>query len=286
MAGAAFPGCRVLAAEPLSGGRRNINLKLRLDRVPEPIVLRLYRHDPALCRKEQDLQRLVSGSVPVPEVLYAEPPFALLRFVEGASFRDLAPEDIPRAAASAGEVLAAIGRFTFEASGWLGPGPAVGAPLLEGPDPEPRFIDQCLASPNARKRVPPELARRTSAFVWKSASEFDALNRARPRLVHGDFNPPNLLVRGHTIAAVIDWEFAVAGSPIADIGNFLRFQPAAEPYFSDAYLGAGGTLPPDWRRMARLADLVALCEFLSRDELPDGFAAQVLCLVRTTVDQL
>jgi hypothetical protein len=41
-----------------------------------------------------------------------------------------------------------------------------------------------------------------------------------------------------------------------DIGNFLRH--AESPSLAGSYLDAGGTLPPDWRRLSRLADLAAL----------------------------
>src|SRR5258708_35836836 len=39
-----------------------------------------------------------------------------------------------------------------------------------------------------------------------------------------DYKPWNALVRDGQIAAVLDWEFAFAGAPLNDIGNFLRYQ--------------------------------------------------------------
>ncbi len=46
-------------------------------------------------------------------------------------------------------------------------------------------------------------------------------------------------------------------------------RPLVEPNFSDGYLHAGGKLPQDWRQLARLVDLTALCESLTHDELPE-----------------
>ena len=90
------------------------------------------------------------------------------------------------------------------------------------------------------------------------------------------------------MAAVLDWEFAVSGSPLADVGHFLRYErsgrPAAEPHFRTGYLEAGGRLPPEWRRLARLVDLVALCEMLPHDGLPDAAAAELVALMCATVD--
>src|SRR5262245_48058357 len=91
-----FPRCRVLSVEPLTDGFRNVNLKLRLDSMPEPIVLRIYEHDPSICQKEADVMRLAGRVVPVPEVIHVEargleeiPPFALIGYVEGISLREL-----------------------------------------------------------------------------------------------------------------------------------------------------------------------------------------------------
>lgn len=293
----ALPRCRLLAIQPLAG-LRNANFKLLLDRVPRSVVLRIYEQDASLCRKELDLLRLVRGAVPVPEVIHAEPngfedlpPLAVLRFVQGIPFAELVRAGdragIAQAARSAGEILAAIGRVTFPKSGWLGAGPAVTAPLLEGPDPIPRFVDLCLAS----ARLPGQLCDRTHSLVWSQAPRLARL-AAETCLVHGDFNGPNLLVRRTarrwSVAAVLDWEFAVSGSPLADIGNFLRYEiashPLLEPQFSSGYKQVGPGLPRNWRRLARLVDLAALCEALTRPRLPDSAAAELVELLSATVD--
>ena len=201
----AFPRCRVIEAQPLGDGLRNANFKLHLAGQPEPVILRIYEHDASLCRKELDLLRLAGGAVPVPEVIHAEPygledlpPFTLARYVEGISLRDLRRSGdtsaMAEAAYSAGETLAAIGRATFGRPGWLGPGPAVTAPLLEGKDPTPRFVDLCLASIDLERRMPADLRDRTSGLVWRWAPQLARLDE-EARLVHGDFNGRNLLVR-------------------------------------------------------------------------------------------
>ncbi len=69
-----------------------------------------------------------------------------------------------------GETLAAIGSITFANPGWLAPGPTVTDPLLPGPDPMPRFVDQCLASPMVQRRAPAELIERTHTAMWSHAA--------------------------------------------------------------------------------------------------------------------
>jgi hypothetical protein len=48
---------------------------------------------------------------------------------------------------------------------------------------------------------------------------------------------------------VLDWEFAFLGSPLLDVGHFLRYERAArplrEPHLSRGFLEDGGKLPED-----------------------------------------
>lgn len=298
----AFPRSHATQVEPLTDGWRNANFKLQLDRVSEPVVLRIYEHDPSLCQKEIDLIRLVNGSVPVPEVLYAEPlgsgdisPFAIMRYVEGISLWELKKSQdarsVAQAAHAAGETLASIGRTTFSKPGWITSGPTVTQPLCDGTDPVPQFVDLCLGSANLQRRMPTDLQERVSAVVWSRRSQLSELDNDRC-LVHGDFGKRNLLMRivagKWAVAAVLDWEFAASGSVLADVGHFLRYErssrPMFEPHFSQGYQRAGGTLPQEWRRLARLIDLVALCESLTHDHLPEAVSTELVELVRATVE--
>jgi hypothetical protein len=55
-------------------------------------------------------------------------------------------------------------------------------------------------------------------------------------LVHGDFNPRNMLADPVTgeLTGLLDWEFAHAGTPGTDLGNLLRFE--RDPGFTEAVL--------------------------------------------------
>jgi fructokinase len=293
-----------LQVRPLVDGLRNANFKVQIDTNPGWVVLRVYEHDPSLCQKEIDLMRLVGASVPVPEVIHAEScgledfgPFMLMRLVEGIRFRELKSSGdiaaLTQAAFSAGETLAAIGRFNFPRVGWLAPGPNVAAPLLAGPNPTPRFIDLCLGSADLQSRMPSDLRDCVHALAWDWAPQLAELD-AQAHLVHGDFGKRNLLVRcirdrWWSVTAVCDWEFAVSGSPLCDIGHFLRYErtskPFSEPHFSNGFQHGGGVLPKAWRRLARIVDLTALCESLTRDQLPEPVTGELVELVRATVEE-
>lgn len=297
-----LPRRRVLGVQRFPDSLRNTNFRISLDSTPELVVLRIYEHDSSLCQKEIDLFRLIGSSVPVPEVIGAKPhgsddlpPLVLMSYVEGLSFRELKKsgdaEAIAQAAYSAGETLAAVSRFSFSKPGWLAPGPAVTKPLLEGADPLPHFVDLCLGSEHLRKRVPADLRDQTSAFLWSWAAQLATLDSAT-NLVHGDFNKRNLLVRciagRWSVAAVLDWEFAISSSPLVDFGNFLRYERAwhslIEPHFSTGYLNSGGTLPENWRQLSQVIDLVAICESLTHTQLRRDVVVELVDLLRRTVE--
>ena len=306
----AFPHERVLRLEPLSGGHCNTNLKILFDSSHAPVVLRIYDRDPSACSKETELLRLVRKTVPVPEVFHAEDapqsdaaPFALLEYIEGCTFTQLKHtkdiDTIQQASASAGRTLAAIGQYQFARPGMLSLNSEIGelevtAAYVEGPDPIPRLLDTFLASHNLRERAGQELADRLHEFIWSWAPRLARLDDAPERvrcLVHSDFYGGNILFKQHhgrwTVTGVLDWEFAFSGSPLIDVGHFLRFenpdQPLREPHFSRSFVEHGGWLPLDWQGIVRVLDLTALCELLTRDELPPHAISELLGLIQGTL---
>ncbi|HEV8245309.1 MAG TPA: phosphotransferase, partial [Polyangiaceae bacterium] len=92
-------------------------------------------------------------------------------------------------------------------------------------------------------------------------------------LVHGDFNPTNLLIgAAGDVTAVLDWEFAHSGKLWSDIGNLLRRRAefslpvGFESVLAEGLTEGGVTLPVDWRERALFDDLSSACEFLSSEE--------------------
>ena len=106
--------------------------------------------------------------------------------------------------------------------------------------------------------------------------------------MHSDFNPKNLLVDPESLAVtgLVDWEFAHAGVPYADLGNLLRFD--RDPAFADAVLAAytsrrGGD-PASALRLGRAADLWALVDLAARageNPVADRAHGRLLAIART-----
>jgi aminoglycoside phosphotransferase (APT) family kinase protein len=292
----ALIGEPVVELDALGGGLRNTNYRLVRAANPEPVVLRIHTGDPAGCGREQRLLELIRETVPVPRVLRADPsvqpPWSLMTFVHGERFDAVlttaSNAEIEQLAHAAGAVLARIHAFKFPRGGFFDAdlqiaeylGPAYGWRSM---------LEDWLTGGRVNARLGHDLARRLLRFVRDNAWREPQMQFGGPCLSHSDYKPWNMLVRDGTIAAVLDWEFAFANAPLNDIGNFLRYsarQPSVyETGFIDGYRAAGGVLPDDWKRLARLVDLINLCSFLDRPEDGSAVVSDVRPLIEATLDE-
>jgi aminoglycoside phosphotransferase (APT) family kinase protein len=290
---------RVADVRPLEGGLRNRNYRVQFTDSRNAFVLRFFDRDPTACAKEAAVLALVHGEVPVPDVLHIEangrdefPPFLVATFIEGVSLRELKRRGDSRAIGEAaydvGRVLARIGRRKFDRSGLLTPTLAIDSGVFEGMTAS-GLVEYFAQSPVFQQRVDAPLRERLKE--WTRASEELFSEPPGATLVHGDYNAANILVRetnrGWIVAAILDWEFAFAGTVWCDVGNMLRYEradrPRFEPHFSRGCIDGGLSMPDDWRERARLADLPALCDLLTRPAAPDAVVDDVRSLISATV---
>lgn len=243
---------------------------------------------------------MVIGSVPVAPLIgvcedreVVGHPFSVAGFVEGVSLEQLlqggAALRIETAARSLGHALARLTQFRFETFGDLVTEPGSHG-LRVSPWSFADFYQLMLFESPAGERLG-ELRDRVWRLVGTSSARFS--DRWPAHLVHGDFNPSNLLLdEGGEVAAVLDWEFAHAGKLWMDLGNLLRARPELPlpPYFVAALcegLGdLGVSLPPNWNELRLLEDLASACEFLSSAEERPQAHAQALEQIRTTLARL
>jgi aminoglycoside phosphotransferase (APT) family kinase protein len=300
----ALPSHALRSCSVMTGGLINPVYRVELEGFDDPLVLRFYARDTAACQKEVDLHRLVAGSVPVPEILYAETrelegvaPHVLMRWVKGLTFRQLkarhSQPEIAQAARSIGETLARIASFEFPAPGRIDAGLHIGAPLLESNHGAAVFVERCLRSPQTERRLDAVLLSDVREFIWRWTPAMDTLAEER-HLVHSDFGGANLLLDcppggdiRWRVSGVLDWEFAFSGPSLVDVGHMLRDErrdrAVVEPWFSEGFLSGGGALPPNWRELAHAFDLMALCEMLTRPELPESVVTELVELIAATV---
>ncbi len=285
----ALPHARVLAATPLSGGLSNTSLRVTLDRAPHHVLLRLFQNGAASAAREAALPALLRPrGVPMARVLHAVArtaltggPASVCEWIDADRLDQLlpdpaAPGDAPAVAphalaAAVGAALAAVHAVRLPRLGFLGDGLQVAHPIDLDAAALLAFLDERLRHGEGLARLGPDLAAAALAFARRHAGRL-ADWPSPPCLVHGDCNPSNLLLRRHgqgwTVAAILDWEYALSGLPALDFAALLRPGAADHPGFAaglaHGYRKAGGALPQGWEAIARVADLFAWGDMLSR----------------------
>lgn len=276
----ALPEAEVIGFTPLAGGLANTNIEVALAMPPGRVVVRIYQRDPAGARKEVALSGLLQGRVAAPAALHFTPanvatghPCAVMRWHPGARLETLEPD--AALGAAVGTALAAIHAVGFAEYGFFGADLVVPEPADHGRAGLLAYLRRHVMDGPGAARLGGDLATRLYALVEREGHLLETW-LVKPCLAHGDFNGSNILVDGGRVSAVLDWEFAFSGSPASDFGNLLR-APLDRAEFSDAvakaYVGAGGFLPPEWRRVARLADLYSWADFLGRPEPGEALLA-------------
>lgn len=255
-------GRKIVIAQLLSGGKSNSNYKIDLDD-GSAWVVRLYsRTSPEF---ESHVMGLAGSLVPVPAQVYRGERWAVCSFLPG---RPLA--DVPHFAAEAAKAIAQISTIAFDcpgrlnADGTVTPWPFQGIRGFVDAVSRDRRVSMWLGSARM-ERLPAALDRKSRQCAGLDAES---------RLVHGDFNPTNILIHEGKVSGVLDWEFAHAGSPYMDIGNLIR---NLDGKYHDAVrcglLEGGMDLPDDWHERAQLVDLTSQLEFLTSDRA-DSFKSE------------
>lgn len=190
-----------------------------------PCVLRLQRGEGLLApydvlREHRVLRALARAAMPVPPVLWCTSgidglgsPFFLMLRVEGRSLPSFwYPGPGPDVYAIA-EALASIHSLDWRTCGldFLAP-PGVADPLA---------ADLAVWEPKLRARG---LEGHAFFLALRDRLMRDQPADARLRLVHGDPNPGNFILRGDRVIAIVDWELAALADPRADLGFYAALQ--------------------------------------------------------------
>lgn len=204
----ALPGARVLGSRALAGGVSATTTALEVEHdgaVRRLVVRRIgaptLAANPHAASQEFAVRRAVAAAgIPTatPLAWSAEPwPHLLLDYVEGHTTLDAS-------ATLAGlepmaDALARIHTLELEA---LGPLPSFAAEVEGKLAQVPARLDARAQEPRVRAAL---------AAAWPLTP------RNRSVALHGDFWPGNLLWREGALVAVLDWEDAAQGDPLADL---------------------------------------------------------------------
>ena len=245
-------GRELSLVELLAAGKSNTNYKLILGD-GQRFVLRLYSHGDA--QREVYVMGLARDVVPVPQVLQRGEAWSVFSFMEGESL-----ERLPQHSGAAAEALARISSIVFQEPGWIDSNGSVSPFPFGGVR---GFIAESLDKADVRAWIGEESVVRIEQIIKVESGRLEELESDR-RLVHGDFNPTNILIDDGAVSGVLDWEYCHSGTPYMDIGNLLRHTPAEYHGQIKAGLEAGGmAVPSDWIERAQLVDLTSHLEFLT-----------------------
>jgi GrpB-like predicted nucleotidyltransferase (UPF0157 family)/GNAT superfamily N-acetyltransferase len=118
----------------------------------------------------------------------------------------------------------------------------------------------------------PEVIAKIKQTIEEHASSFPAGDEKH--LVHGDFDPANILVDqingSWVVTGILDWEFAFSGSCLWDVANMLRYAHKMPPEFQNSFLDAlqrnGIKLSAHWHTTIYLLNLSSLLDLLKRSD--------------------
>nr|WP_184130262.1 phosphotransferase [Deinococcus humi] len=222
-------GARLLHFWPLAGG---VSARVSALQVcwsgghVERLVVREYggrdlQVNPDIARQEFELLRvLVAAGLPVPRPRYAQPGLLVLDFAEGTT--DFHPADHSGFVRGLATFLARLHALSTAELAFL--------PVLTDLSPRPEILDDSLSETRIRDAL----------------QQFGPPPMAASAVLHGDFWPGNVLWAGGRLSAVIDWEDASLGDPLADVANarlelLFFLGPDAMHAFTDDYGRQTGT---------------------------------------------
>ncbi len=211
------PGGRLLAARDLEGGVSARTVAVEFERLGgecQKVVVRLHGEvdragNPNIAADEFRLLEIVhAAGTTAPRPLYLDTscglfdiPYLVVSFVEGVPGVELG--DVHACARRMAEQLAALHRIdwsTYDLS-FL---PVQELAVVKRLQRRPEQLDEALSEGPIRAVL---------EAAWPPQSSNP------PGLLHGDYWPGNLLWRDGEIVALIDWEDAATGDPLADVGN-------------------------------------------------------------------
>ena len=270
--------------EQMAGGCANLNYKIYFADDSKPLLLRIYIRDPESAYREQKISELFNNNsaVPVAKVFFVGDcegyRYAIVQYILGVSLRDLLlhydSAEWGELVRDAGNMLAAVGKIEFPVAGFFDTNLKVTKPFVgKGIGDE---IETILNEPLAKDRLGLERMRKIQEiFLTHGALLPDATHH---HLVHGDFDPSNILVEKHhdrwRIAALLDWEFAFSGSRLWDVSNMLRYAHRMPAVYQELFLkglqDAGVVLPDQWENIIHMLSLVSLIEAVARGNPADS----------------
>jgi aminoglycoside phosphotransferase (APT) family kinase protein len=269
--------CDINNIIPIDSGCRTTNYIVESNNLEKKYILKIFFIKGQDYKKEIKLLNFLRNSkfVPVPEVYRVSEDedignreYAIYEYIEGKtigqairegySLEDSFVRNVARA-------LAKIHSYKFSKVGALDE-------CLHIREELPPLVSwyESFMGDIAKKRLGKTIVNDINRVVRKNEKALRDLDKD-PRLVHGDFQGTNIIIKNKMLAGILDWEFVIAGHPLADIGQFFRY----EEYFNRKLIEAfeyeynkfsDYKLTQNWYNIRKLRDLVNLIQLIGTNE--------------------
>lgn len=160
--------------------------------------------------------------------------------------------------------LAKIHSYKFERAGFFDEN----LNIVEYVPPVRQWYEMFLTK-KVRERLGEDLSKGILELVSKYDAQLKKIDNDI-RLVHGDFQGTNILINNEE-PYILDWEFAMAGHPISDIGQFFRY----DEYYSEDIIKefemeyrkhSDYILEDDWYMLSKVRDIPNLLQLMNTEE--------------------
>jgi aminoglycoside phosphotransferase (APT) family kinase protein len=274
----------IIGVTPISEGCRTTNYIIQTSESQNKYILKIFISTDQSYKKEIELLTKLkeSKSIPVSKIyrvrssdIIQNKEYAIYEYIEGMTLGQaikygyIVEEKFIREVA---KTLAMIHKHKFDKVGFLDEHLNVKESL-----PPLKIWYQKFMGERAKQRLGENIINEINNIVKKSEKILEKLDE-KISLVHGDFQGTNILINNGRLSGILDWEFAMAGHPLADIGQFFRY----EEYFNTNLLKAFENeynrnsdykLEKDWYKISKLRDLINLIQLIDGEEnMPNKYA--------------
>lgn len=270
----------IISVTSVDEGCRTSNY-IVIDKDNKKYILKIFFESEQQYRKEYKILDILKTSIPVQKIykfdtsiLIENKYYAIYKFIEGKTlsktlnYGEIISEEIIREAAG---ILADIHKKRFEAIGFFDESLHVEYKLK----PLNQWYDEFMTD-MVENRLGEEAVQKIKFIIHDNMDDLLYLD-SNPRLVHGDFQGTNILIDRNKISGIIDWEFAMAGHPLSDIGQFFRYEEYFDEksisIFEDEYRKKSDyVLPDNWYKLSRIRDLANLIQLMGfKEEMPNKY---------------
>ncbi len=259
----------------LSEGCANTNYKINFHDDHPPVVIRIYMREKSALKREVAIHHLISNSVPVPKHYYSDDScqlyphaYSIMEWIDGMLMREIVlsgnESAISELVLEAGQYLDQLRCIKFDKGGFFDEQLSV-HPFAEDEKYLP-YVLSLLNNDSINKSLGETLSHSVKKLVEQNAYLLSDPDNAN--LTHADYDPANIMVKKiqgkWKIAAILDWEFAYAGTYLMDIGLMLRYSHKLPGYYETRFIEGieanGFKLPYTWKKQAKLLDLLCLLQ--------------------------